>query len=197
MCSVNTTLFNVGLSSNNSTKHAMFNNTLWTCIDQAIGVADCTAFTYQNTTAELDVFHEAGCIWSFNYLFYNRKLKRVLLFACKSVSFHASEEFRTLRSTSLASAGTKTFFVFFFSKLKNFPFFHDADGEGSGSSNPHSASPLEASSGPFDGNGCGDSCEILSPNAATQAYVFDENRRPRYRSLRFSFYCFLMILIYV
>ena len=33
-----------------------------------------------------DPFGEDGCLWSFNYFFYNRKKKRVVLFTCRALS---------------------------------------------------------------------------------------------------------------
>ena len=33
-----------------------------------------------------DPFEVEGSLWSFNYFFYNRKLKRILFFTCSSTS---------------------------------------------------------------------------------------------------------------
>lgn len=32
-----------------------------------------------------DPFSEDGCIWSFNYFLYNKKLKRIVFFTCRAV----------------------------------------------------------------------------------------------------------------
>lgn len=32
-----------------------------------------------------DPFSEDGCLWSFNYFFYNKKLKRILFFTCRHI----------------------------------------------------------------------------------------------------------------
>ena len=42
--------------------------------------------------AEGDPFCEDSNLWSFNYFFYNRKLKRILYFSCRAVSKTANEE---------------------------------------------------------------------------------------------------------
>jgi hypothetical protein len=84
---VNTTLFNVGIAGTNSNKLAQFNQTLWQCIDEAIQVhneADCQIYSYNNRSC--DLLNDDGCVWSFNYLFFNRKLKRTLLFVCRQVT---------------------------------------------------------------------------------------------------------------
>lgn len=33
-----------------------------------------------------DPYSEDGCLWSFNYFFYNSRLKRIVFFTCRSVS---------------------------------------------------------------------------------------------------------------
>ena len=40
---------------------------------------------------EGDPFGEKGSVWSFNYFFYNKKLKRILYFACRGLSKTAVE----------------------------------------------------------------------------------------------------------
>jgi len=41
-----------------------------------------------------DPFGEDGYIWSFNYFFYNKKMKRILYFSCRAKSkvYESSEE---------------------------------------------------------------------------------------------------------
>ena len=46
---------------------------------------DCDVYTYK-AVAEGDPFCDDGNLWSFNYFFYNRKLKRILYFSCRAVS---------------------------------------------------------------------------------------------------------------
>jgi hypothetical protein len=64
---------------------------LWRAIDAAIRLVDCDVYTYK-AVAEGDPFCDDGNLWSFNYFFYNRKLKRILYFSCRAVSKTADEE---------------------------------------------------------------------------------------------------------
>ncbi|XP_028660110.1 MAF1 homolog, negative regulator of RNA polymerase III b [Erpetoichthys calabaricus] len=66
-----------------------FNNLkpeLWTAVDQEICLQDCDIYSY-NPDLDSDPFGEEGSLWSFNYFFYNKKLKRIVFFTCRSVSF--------------------------------------------------------------------------------------------------------------
>jgi hypothetical protein len=67
---------------------------LWKTIDDAITLQDCVIYSY-NPELTSDPYGEEGCIWSFNYFFYNRKLKRIVFFTCRasSVVDRQSEEF--------------------------------------------------------------------------------------------------------
>lgn len=38
-----------------------------------------------NPDLDSDPFGEEGSLWSFNYFFYNKKLKRIVFFTCRSV----------------------------------------------------------------------------------------------------------------
>lgn len=58
---------------------------LWTTIDEAITLQDCIIYSY-NPDLTSDPYGEDGCIWSFNYFFYNRKLKRLVFFTCRATS---------------------------------------------------------------------------------------------------------------
>eukprot|EP00898_Chlorokybus_atmophyticus_P003364 jgi/Chlat1/4028/Chrsp26S04086 len=58
---------------------------LWTAVDQVIDVVDCDVYSY-NCDRDGDPFGEEGSIWSFNFFFYNKKLKRILYFSCRSIS---------------------------------------------------------------------------------------------------------------
>ena len=63
---------------------------LWRSIDEAIGLVDSDVYTYK-AVAEGDPFCDDSNLWSFNYFFYNRKLKRILYFSCRAVSKTADE----------------------------------------------------------------------------------------------------------
>ena len=63
----------------------VFTDYLWATVGDAIGLEDCSVYSY-NPEYGNDPFGEEGNIWSFNYFFYNKKLKRILYFACKAKS---------------------------------------------------------------------------------------------------------------
>jgi len=58
---------------------------LWQAINDVICLIDCDVYTYK-AVSEGDPFCDEGNLWSFNYFFYNRKLKRILYFSCRAVS---------------------------------------------------------------------------------------------------------------
>ncbi|AWP20541.1 Repressor of RNA polymerase III transcription MAF1 isoform 2 [Scophthalmus maximus] len=58
---------------------------LWNAIDQEINLQSCDIYSY-NPDLDSDPFGEEGSLWSFNYFFYNKKLKRIVFFTCRSVS---------------------------------------------------------------------------------------------------------------
>uniref|UniRef100_A0A804LPD9 Transcription regulator n=1 Tax=Zea mays TaxID=4577 RepID=A0A804LPD9_MAIZE len=53
----------------------------WTVIK----IKECDIYSY-NPDSDADPVLEKGAIWSFNYYFYNRKLKRVVSFRCYCTS---------------------------------------------------------------------------------------------------------------
>ncbi|MBN3284619.1 MAF1 polymerase, partial [Polyodon spathula] len=92
-----------------------FNNLkpeLWNALDQEICLQECDIYSMlfiftkpmclfeqlfrilficfissYNPDLDSDPFGEDGSLWSFNYFFYNKKLKRIVFFTCRSVSF--------------------------------------------------------------------------------------------------------------
>ncbi|KAG1682120.1 Repressor of RNA polymerase III transcription MAF1 [Nymphon striatum] len=58
---------------------------LWATIDDEINLMDCDIYSY-NPDLVSDPYGENGCIWSFNYFFYNKKLKRIVFFTCRAIS---------------------------------------------------------------------------------------------------------------
>jgi hypothetical protein len=62
---------------------------LWKAIDDEISLQECEIYSY-NPDMETDPFGEEGCLWSFNYLFYNKELKRIVFFKCHGSSIQAS-----------------------------------------------------------------------------------------------------------
>ncbi|KAL9976182.1 hypothetical protein ACROYT_G013450 [Oculina patagonica] len=58
---------------------------LWAAIDEEINLAECDIFSY-NPDLDSDPYGEEGSLWSFNYFFYNKKMKRILFFTCRATS---------------------------------------------------------------------------------------------------------------
>uniref|UniRef100_A0A1A9W059 Repressor of RNA polymerase III transcription MAF1 homolog n=1 Tax=Glossina brevipalpis TaxID=37001 RepID=A0A1A9W059_9MUSC len=63
---------------------------MWSAIDDEINLHDCDIYSY-NPDLSSDPFGEPGCLWSFNYFFYNKKLKRIVFFTCRAVKLAVSE----------------------------------------------------------------------------------------------------------
>lgn len=57
---------------------------LWLAIGDEINLDECDIYSY-NPDLGSDPFGEDGCLWSFNYFFYNKKLKRIVFFTCKAI----------------------------------------------------------------------------------------------------------------
>ncbi|XP_078154513.1 transcription regulator [Carex rostrata] len=66
-------------------------------IDEVITIKECEIYSY-DPDSDSDPFLEKGAIWSFNYFFYNRKLKRVVSFRCFCTSNLGGDGF--LRNTA-------------------------------------------------------------------------------------------------
>lgn len=54
-------------------------------MDEEICLAECDIYSY-NPDLDSDPFGEDGSLWSFNYFFYNKRLKRIVFFSCRSIS---------------------------------------------------------------------------------------------------------------
>ncbi|KAK9934641.1 hypothetical protein M0R45_021777 [Rubus argutus] len=54
-------------------------DTLYKALDEVVGLAECEIYGYQ-PDSDADPFLDKGAVWSFNFFFYNRKLKRVVSF---------------------------------------------------------------------------------------------------------------------
>ncbi|EIE23869.1 Maf1-domain-containing protein [Coccomyxa subellipsoidea C-169] len=77
---------------------APFLDSVWTAIDEALALQDCDVYSYKSD-GETDPFGEVGNVWSFNFFFYNRKLKRILYFACRGRSRAAANSSANEQST--------------------------------------------------------------------------------------------------
>lgn len=56
---------------------------LWAAINDEINATDCEIYSYSPDLSS-DPFGEEGVLWSFNYFFFNKKLKRILFFTCRA-----------------------------------------------------------------------------------------------------------------
>lgn len=66
--------------------HVDLQQELWAAIDEEIDVKNCEIFSYNPDLSGGDPFSEDGCLWSFNYFFYNQKIRRVLFFTARAMS---------------------------------------------------------------------------------------------------------------
>ncbi|KAG7602096.1 Repressor of RNA polymerase III transcription Maf1 [Arabidopsis thaliana x Arabidopsis arenosa] len=67
---------------------------IYKALDEVVKVAECEIYVY-NPNPNADPFLEEGAIWSFCFLFYNRKLKRVAGFRFSCTSNLANDAFLT------------------------------------------------------------------------------------------------------
>lgn len=65
-----------------------FLDTFWKEIDEAIILQECDVYSYKSD-GDGDPLSEKGSVWSFNYFFYNKKMKRILYFSCRGRSKNA------------------------------------------------------------------------------------------------------------
>ena len=60
-------------------------------------VSRCCSY---NPDLDSDPFGEDGSLWSFNYFFYNKRLKRIVFFTCRSIrSAHGNGTLSNLLGT--------------------------------------------------------------------------------------------------
>uniref|UniRef100_A0A8C0EBL3 Repressor of RNA polymerase III transcription MAF1 homolog n=1 Tax=Bubo bubo TaxID=30461 RepID=A0A8C0EBL3_BUBBB len=76
---------------------------LWDAVDEEICLSECDIYSRTrghlshtsschcsyNPDLDSDPFGEDGSLWSFNYFFYNKRLKRIVFFTCRSISGYA------------------------------------------------------------------------------------------------------------
>ena len=78
---------------------------LWSTIDNEIHLEDCNVYSY-NPDLMSDPYGNEGSLWSFNFFFYNQKLKRILFFTCQAISHANSEDTGALKDNSMVSFDT-------------------------------------------------------------------------------------------
>lgn len=76
------------LSAAAGDQYNMLRNTLWRTIEDEITSKECDIYRY-NPDLQSDPFGEDGCLWSFNYFFYNKKMKRIVFFTCRAISVNS------------------------------------------------------------------------------------------------------------
>jgi hypothetical protein len=79
---INNTLFNLGRA------YIVNDLNLWQVIDDIIELDECSVYSF-NPDNDSDPNAEDGAIWSFNFFYYNKKLKRILFFAVRCLSINA------------------------------------------------------------------------------------------------------------
>lgn len=73
------------LSISATTEYGKIHDKLWLTLNSEIDLMECDIYSY-NPDLVSDPFGEDGSIWSFNYFFFNKKLKRIVLFTCRALS---------------------------------------------------------------------------------------------------------------
>ncbi|KAG1452706.1 hypothetical protein G6F46_009592 [Rhizopus delemar] len=99
MNSVNTTLFNLGNDVIvNKYRQVGYKIDLvlfylfcrlWDVLDEIVQFNECDVYTYNSDVDDDPMNEEEGYLWSLNYFFFNRKLKRMIFFSIKSESLNA------------------------------------------------------------------------------------------------------------
>lgn len=72
------------LSATACEQYSTMRQQLWAAIEDEISMAECDIYSYNPDLAS-DPFGEDGCLWSFNYFFYNKRLKRIVFFTCRAI----------------------------------------------------------------------------------------------------------------
>ncbi|KAL5281435.1 MAF1 family protein [Megaselia abdita] len=82
---------NSNLSALAGDQYNVLRQPLWSAVDDEINLKECDIYSY-NPDLSSDPFGEPGCLWSFNYFFYNKKLKRIVFFTSRAVnSFYSGD----------------------------------------------------------------------------------------------------------
>lgn len=68
-----------------TSQYAKIHDKLWVTLNKEINLLECDIYSYNPDLAS-DPFGEDGSLWSFNYFFFNKKLKRIVLFTCRALT---------------------------------------------------------------------------------------------------------------
>lgn len=83
---------NTTLNSTIDNYNFSLRNKLWQAIDSELSLKDCNVYSFV-PDPDANPFADEANVWSFNYFFYNAKLKRVALLTCRAVSIVQDYEF--------------------------------------------------------------------------------------------------------
>ncbi|KAF8781803.1 repressor of RNA polymerase III transcription MAF1 homolog [Argiope bruennichi] len=72
------------LSANANNDYEALKAQLWSALDHEISLNECDIYSY-NPDLDSDPYGEDGCLWSFNYFFFNKRLKRIVFFTCYAI----------------------------------------------------------------------------------------------------------------
>lgn len=72
-------------------RYGHLKGTLWSTVDEEINLKECNVYSY-NPDLDSDPYGDEGCLWSFNFFFYNLKMKRIVFFTCKAQAASADED---------------------------------------------------------------------------------------------------------
>jgi len=90
---------------------------MWTAIDAEIQLQDCDVYSF-NSDSDSDPFNEDGNnVWSFNYFFYNRRIKRILLVTCRA-EHKVPEENLTIESAGDPFGITKDYETWIYDEME-------------------------------------------------------------------------------
>jgi len=79
------TTVNSNLSTAMGAYYTNISSDMWKALDEEISLKDCDIFSY-HPDMESDPFAEDGSLWSFNYFFFNKTMKRMVFFKLKGTS---------------------------------------------------------------------------------------------------------------
>jgi hypothetical protein len=77
------------LSLTATDRYSKVRDSLWVTLNSEIDLPECDIYSYNPDDLAADPLfgsEDDGCLWSFNYFFYNRRKKRVVLFTCRALS---------------------------------------------------------------------------------------------------------------
>ncbi|XP_065674870.1 repressor of RNA polymerase III transcription MAF1 homolog isoform X2 [Hydra vulgaris] len=76
------------LSTAMGEEFAILSTDMWKAINDEINLQNCQIYSY-HPDMETDPFGEEGSVWSFNYFFFNKQIKRIVFFKCTGLRLSA------------------------------------------------------------------------------------------------------------